>query len=80
VVSGLEVFKLEQRPGEFIVTFPRAYHASVNHGFNCSESVHFAPPEWVSALWMNCFLCERQSCCLLVISVKVREFPQFGKV
>lgn len=39
--------KITQEPGEFMITFPYAYHAGYNHGFNCAESTNFALPRWV---------------------------------
>ncbi|CAJ1932976.1 unnamed protein product [Sphenostylis stenocarpa] len=42
----VEVYKAEQKPGEFIITFPRAYHAGFSHGFNCGEAVNFANGDW----------------------------------
>lgn len=30
--AGVRVFKCNQRAGEFVVTFPKAYHAGFNHG------------------------------------------------
>lgn len=44
--AGVNVFALDQRAGEFVVTFPQAYHAGFNHGFNFNEAVNFAPPDW----------------------------------
>lgn len=38
---------LVQHAGEFVVTFPRGYHAGFNLGFNCAESVNFALESWV---------------------------------
>ena len=35
---GVAVHRATQRPGEFIVTFPRAYHAGFSHGFNVAEA------------------------------------------
>ncbi|KAG9150463.1 hypothetical protein Leryth_010851 [Lithospermum erythrorhizon] len=44
--NGVPVFKAVQKPGEFVITFPRAYHAGFSHGFNCGEAVNFAIGDW----------------------------------
>lgn len=43
---GVPVYKAVQEPGEFVITFPRAYHAGFSHGFNCGEAVNFALLDW----------------------------------
>ncbi|XP_040580156.1 lysine-specific demethylase 5A [Lepeophtheirus salmonis] len=45
---GIPIYRAEQHAGEFIITFPRSYHAGFNTGYNLAEAVNFAPPDWLS--------------------------------
>uniref|UniRef100_I1P7M7 JmjC domain-containing protein n=1 Tax=Oryza glaberrima TaxID=4538 RepID=I1P7M7_ORYGL len=45
--NGVPCCRLVQYPGEFVVTFPRAYHVGFSHGFNCGEAANFATPQWL---------------------------------
>ncbi|CAN1238027.1 Lysine-specific demethylase ELF6 [Linum grandiflorum] len=47
VSSGIPCCRLIQNPGEFVVTFPRAYHVGFSHGFNCGEAANFSTPQWL---------------------------------
>ncbi|XP_019463749.1 PREDICTED: lysine-specific demethylase REF6 isoform X1 [Lupinus angustifolius] len=45
--AGVPCCRLVQNAGEFVVTFPGAYHTGFSHGFNCGEASNIATPEWL---------------------------------
>lgn len=47
VANGVGVSRVVQNAGEFIVTFPAAFHAGFSHGFNCAEAVNIADVAWL---------------------------------
>ncbi|KAK8482839.1 hypothetical protein V6N11_034464 [Hibiscus sabdariffa] len=47
VQAGIPCCRLVQNAGEFVVTFPRAYHSGFSHGFNFAEAANIATPEWL---------------------------------
>ncbi|KAG5438790.1 hypothetical protein PCANB_002510 [Pneumocystis canis] len=46
--EGVRVYTINQHANQFVVTFPQAYHAGFNHGFNFNEAVNFATTDWLS--------------------------------
>ncbi|KAG5519296.1 hypothetical protein PMAC_001921 [Pneumocystis sp. 'macacae'] len=46
--NNIYVNRLVQHQGEFVITFPYGYHSGYNLGYNCAESVNFAPHSWLN--------------------------------
>src|ERR1700734_993059 len=64
---------LVQHSGEFVITFPRGYHAGFNLGFNCAESVNFALESWLE-------LGRKAKACECVSDRYVPAYANFGVV
>ncbi|XP_012946958.1 lysine-specific demethylase 5A isoform X2 [Aplysia californica] len=47
MAKGVPIVRTDQCAGEFVVTFPRAYHAGFNQGYNFAEAVNFCPADWL---------------------------------
>ncbi|KAG0478364.1 hypothetical protein HPP92_013083 [Vanilla planifolia] len=45
--AGIPCCRLVQNAGEFVVTFPGAYHCGFSHGFNCGEAANIVTPGWL---------------------------------
>lgn len=45
--KGIPVVYADQGPNEFVITFPRVYHAGFNSGFNFNEAVNFTMDLWL---------------------------------
>ncbi|XP_077454507.1 lysine-specific demethylase 5B-B isoform X2 [Stigmatopora argus] len=48
MAHGVPIYRTNQCAGEFVVTFPRAYHSGFNQGFNFAEAVNFCTVDWMS--------------------------------
>lgn len=47
VKYGVSVTRTVQQPGQFLVVFPKAYMSSVGSGYSVSESVFYAPRDYL---------------------------------
>ncbi len=45
--AGIPVYRIVHKPGSFVVTAPRGYHAGFNCGFNIAEAVNYAGTNWL---------------------------------
>ncbi|KAL7568920.1 hypothetical protein ACA910_000664 [Epithemia clementina (nom. ined.)] len=45
--ADVPVCKLTQYEGEFVITFPRAFHGGFSYGPNIGEAVNFASHDWI---------------------------------
>lgn len=45
--AGIPCVYADQGPNEFVVTYPKVYHAGFNSGFNFNEAVNFTMDSWL---------------------------------
>ncbi|CAB3255151.1 unnamed protein product [Arctia plantaginis] len=75
--AGVPVYRMDQHAGEFVITFPRAYHAGFNQGYNFAEAVNFTPADWLkmgrecilhySTLRRNCVFSHDELVCKMAL-------------
>uniref|UniRef100_A0A3B3BBK0 [histone H3]-trimethyl-L-lysine(4) demethylase n=1 Tax=Oryzias melastigma TaxID=30732 RepID=A0A3B3BBK0_ORYME len=53
MAHGVPVVRTNQCAGEFVITFPRAYHSGFNQGYNFAEAVNFCTADWVRLFFLN---------------------------
>ncbi|ODV86829.1 hypothetical protein CANARDRAFT_27214 [[Candida] arabinofermentans NRRL YB-2248] len=46
--TKIKIYYVNQNPNEFVITFPKVYHAGFNCGFNVNEAVNFTMPYWLN--------------------------------
>ncbi|CBZ54889.1 hypothetical protein NCLIV_053150 [Neospora caninum Liverpool] len=47
VENRIPIYRAEQKTNEFLMLWPRTFHAGFNTGFNCNEACNFAPASWL---------------------------------
>lgn len=52
--NGIDCYVMDQRQGEFVITFPKSHICSFNHGFNMTETVKFGLLEDWLDLGLEC--------------------------
>lgn len=58
----MKISKVQQKPGEFVVAFSKAYHCGFNTGLNIAEAVNFATYKWVENIrYLKCCYCRKSS-------------------
>ena len=46
--ANVPIYKIQQHPGEYVITFPKAFHGGFSFGPNIGEAVNFAPQDWLT--------------------------------
>lgn len=47
IENGIPCYYANQNPNEFVITYPKVYHAGFNSGFNFNEAVNFTMDVWL---------------------------------
>jgi hypothetical protein len=68
--AGVRVYACNQRAGEFVITFPKAYHAGFNHGVRLTRFRSYLDTELHgSSISMRPSISPSQTGCLLAVIV-----------
>lgn len=74
-VPRWQVVRTNQCAGEFVITFPRAYHSGFNQGYNFAEAVNFCTADWVTSSQRGFHTLAVQHHQLLTLLVRLLSCP-----
>lgn len=80
----IQIHKMVQYPGEFIITMSGAYHTGFNWGFNIAEAVNFGSLAWLrqfpQAKACKCVkdsvVIDKESFCETLLNSQYRNEPE----
>ena len=75
IAEGIPFKTIRQEPGDYVITFPGAFHTVVNGGTNVAEAINFATRDWTKGTSgvAKCTCSEKEGIEAVAESLKIYE-------
>ena len=74
--NGIKLHKIVQKPREYVICRPQAYHSGFNAGYNIAEAVNFALEPWLELAKKGITHCRCQRDKRPTVQIDIAEFLQ----